>query len=334
MCLPPIDQPIFTDFDTLINLFKGDEVLVLNDTRVVPARLCGHKETGGRVEVFFLELRAGTQFWAMTRGKLRPGYRVLLPLEAEAVMVERDDQGRALFDLHLPPTILHEYPQPEVAIWAWLEEAGKIPLPPYIQRDPDEDDRTRYQTVFAREPGAVAAPTAGLHFTDEILAALRQRGVEICYVTLHVGPGTFLPVKSARLEDHVMHHERYVIPPSTQQALKSHRPVVAVGTTVVRALESFMGLVEADPSLWGSIQEQSTDIFISPGYQWRVVDGLITNFHLPQSTLLMLVSAFAGYERTMNAYRRAVEEEFSFYSYGDSSIFWRPQSRWSYEPTN
>ena len=332
MCLPPDHGPVFTTFNRLVDLFQGDEVLVLNDTKVVPARLHGHKETGGRVEVFFLETCGTSQFWAMTRGKLRPEHRVLLPLGAEAVMVKRDEHGRALFDLQLPDSFLDEHAQPDVAIWSWLEEAGKIPLPPYIQRDPDETDKARYQTVFAREPGAVAAPTAGLHFTDEMLETLKQRGVEVCYVTLHVGPGTFLPVKSEELDDHVMHHERYIVPLHTQKLLRSGRPVIAVGTTVVRALESFMTLIETQASQWGETHEQSTDIFISPGYQWRVVDGLITNFHLPQSTLLMLVSSFAGYDRTMNAYHRAVDEELKFYSYGDSSVFWRPQSRWRYEP--
>jgi S-adenosylmethionine:tRNA ribosyltransferase-isomerase len=247
-------------------------------------------------------------------------------------MVKRDEHGRALFDLQLPDSFLDEHPQPDVAIWSWLEEAGKIPLPPYIQRAPDEADKTRYQTVFAREPGAVAAPTAGLHFTDEMLETLKQRGVKVCYVTLHVGPGTFLPVKSEGLDDHVMHHERYIVPLNTQKLLRSGRPVIAVGTTVVRALESFMTLIETKASQWGEAYEQSTDIFISPGYRWRIVDGLITNFHLPQSTLLMLVSSFAGYDRTMHAYHRAVDEELKFYSYGDSSVFWRPQSRWRYEP--
>ena len=331
MCLPPEGDPHFTMFDQIAQLFRGDEVLILNDTKVVPARLHGHKETGGRVEIFFLEPHEQSQFWAMTRGKLKPGHRVVLPLGAEAVMLERDAQGRALFELELPTDLLNGSARPELAIWAWLEEAGKLPLPPYIQRDPDEDDRTRYQTIFAKAPGAVAAPTAGLHFTDELITALKLRGVQIGYVTLHVGAGTFLPVKSEALEDHVMHHERYSVPRETQALLRAGRPIVAVGTTVVRALESFMALTEENESHWDTVSEQSTDIFISPGYQWRVVDGLITNFHLPQSTLLMLVSAFAGYERTMHAYRRAVDEGLMFYSYGDSSIFWRPRGRWHRE---
>jgi S-adenosylmethionine:tRNA ribosyltransferase-isomerase len=225
-----------------------------------------------------------------------------------ARLESRDEQGVALMSLEG----LEE-------LWSWLEEAGQMPLPPYIKRTADEDDLDRYQTVYAQAPGAVAAPTAGLHFTPELLSALQTKGVELHRLSLLVGPGTFAPVKVDRIEDHHMHTERYHIPESTKRAISTGRPVVAVGTTVVRALESYA----RDPS------QESTDIFITPGYDFQIVDGLITNFHLPQSTLLMLVSAFAGYKLTMESYRRAVEERMRFYSYGDASLYLRPSGRWA-----
>ncbi len=327
MCLKPDHEAEFMPFAKIIDAFQGNEVLVLNDTRVVPARLYGQKATGGRVEVFFLETLANGQILAMTRGKLKPGHQVNLAFDAQATLISRDEHGRGIFDLKLSTRFTENYTQDQ-ALWAWLEEAGKLPLPPYIEREADALDSERYQTVFAREPGAVAAPTAGLHFTQKLLAALQDKGVSVAYVTLHVGPGTFLPVKTDSIEEHVMHSERYSVPLATQELLKSQRPVVAVGTTCVRAIESFMALCEQDPNTWGNEALHATDIFIKPGYQWRSVDGLLTNFHLPQSTLLMLVSAFAGYEQTHQAYQRAIEEKLKFYSYGDASLFWRPQGRW------
>ena len=315
----------FEPFSKIVDAFRGDEVLVLNDTKVVPARLYGHKETGGRVEVFFLEPLGSNQFSAMTRGKVRPGHTVHLPLGARATMISRDPYGQATFSLDLTATPEVEVLDPSSdhqrdidKIWTWLEAAGQLPLPPYIQRQPDERDLDRYQTVYAQSPGAVAAPTAGLHLTDPLLDALRAKGVEICSVTLHVGPGTFLPVKVDVLSDHVMHSERYRVPLNTQRLIEAGRPVVAVGTTVVRALESFAH----DP------KATRTEIFIYPGYTFRVVDGLLTNFHLPQSTLLMLVSAFAGHERALYAYRQAVEAEMMFYSYGDASLFRNMEGCW------
>ena len=366
MCLMPGHEARFTSFERIASLFRGDECLIINDTRVVPARLHGQKPTGARVEVFFLEIahpdardletlsgdlkihhmggdhqeeRYDLYIWAMTRGKLKLGNEVELALGARARLLHRDENGKALLGLKLPPVQSQEEPdaqsnidagsRSEPRLWSWLEEVGKLPPPPYIQRDPDADDYERYQTVFAREPGAVAAPTAGLHFTDELLEALRTRGVSIGTVTLHVGPGTFLPVKSEDLTGHVMHHERYQVPLETQEMLRSGRPIVAVGTTVVRALESFAARVESDATVWGDTSEQSTDIFITPGYTWRVVDGLLTNFHLPQSTLLMLVASFVGYERALQAYRDAVERQLKFYSYGDASLLWRPDGAWT-----
>ena len=322
----------FGVFSDLLSTFKGDEVLVLNDAKVVPARLYGVKESGGQVEVFFLEPapsptppphqalelnHEAVYLRAFTRGRLKPGQRLSLPLGVSGVMVERDAEGVALLALEgLEPSAPSD---PHGALWAWLEQAGQTPLPPYIKRAPDDDDRERYQTVYAKTPGAVAAPTAGLHFTPELLQALQDKGVEVHTLSLIVGPGTFAPVKAERIEDHHMHTERYHVPERTAQAVRSGRPVVAVGTTVVRALESWAH----DPSA------SETSIFITPGYPFQLIDGLITTFHLPQSTLLMLVSAFAGYEVALKSYERAVEEGMRFYSYGDASVFRRPDGRWA-----
>lgn len=327
MMLMPNRDPIFSPFESIIGAFKGDEILVLNDTRVVPARLYGQKSSGGRVEVFFLESLGNDQFLAMTKGRLKPGNIVHLPLGACATFEQRDEHGRGIFSLELNEEFLKKG-EGDVPLWLWLDEAGKLPLPPYIQREADPIDIERYQTVFAKEPGAVAAPTAGLHFTHSLLQDLQAKGVSIAYVTLHVGPGTFLPVKTDQIDEHIMHSERYSIPMDTQDLIRSGRPVIAVGTTTVRALESFVHLTESEPSHWGKELQHNTDIFITPGYTWRVIDGLLTNFHLPQSTLLMLVSAFAGYEQTHYAYQRAIQNRLKFYSYGDASLFWRPNGRW------
>lgn len=318
--------PLFSEFTEIVDRFRGDEVLVLNDTKVVPARLFGEKSSGGKVEVFFLEQLSDQKILAMTRGRIKVGHTVKLPFEASAKLLERDDHGRAIFQLKLPQRFIANG---ESAIWAWLEEAGQLPLPPYITREPDQEDYERYQTIFARSPGAVAAPTAGLHLTESVLKSLRAKGVTIAYVTLHVGPGTFLPVKTEKIDEHVMHRERYRVPLETQELIRSGRPIVAVGTTVVRALESFAELSESHPELCDENTLHETEIFIMPGYQWRVVDGLLTNFHLPQSTLLMLVSALAGYERTRQAYAAAIEKGLRFYSYGDASLLWRAHSRWT-----
>lgn len=331
MALKPLGEATFTSFESILDAFSGNEILVLNDTRVVPARLHGQKRSGGRVEVFFLEPLPEKRFLAMTKGRLKPGNVVQLPLEASATLQSRDEYGRGIFTIELSESfesLDDGIGDCVIPIWAWLEEAGKLPLPPYIQRDADEADLERYQTVFAKEPGAVAAPTAGLHFTEAMLDSLQAKGVTIAYVTLHVGPGTFLPVKADEIDEHVMHSERFSIPLRTQELMRSGQPIIAVGTTTVRALESFVQLTEDQPDLWGSEEQHSTNIFITPGYTWRVIDGLLTNFHLPQSTLLMLVSAFAGYERTRQAYQMAVKERLNFYSYGDASLFWRPNGRW------
>jgi S-adenosylmethionine:tRNA ribosyltransferase-isomerase len=333
-------------FADVLQYFKGDEILVLNDTRVIPARLKGHKSTGGRIEIFFLELLENDYiehiehidqqadnaiyfktiyFKAMTRGKLKPQQSVYLSAGACATLIKRDTHGHATMSLTWNFESLKSALEIDVTeynlqdlFWEWLHHIGEIPLPPYIQRDADQDDTDRYQTVYANQPGAVAAPTAGLHFTQELLEVLQDKGVQIVYITLHVGAGTFLPVKADNLTDHVMHSERYHVPAKTQSYLNSERPIIAVGTTVVRALESFA----QDP------HANRTEIFIYPGYEFKIIDGLLSNFHLPQSTLLMLVSALAGHQTTMQAYRHAVQAQMRFYSYGDASLWVKPQGRW------
>lgn len=300
----------------LADAVRGDELFVFNDTRVVPARLMLDKDTGGRVEVLALHpLDDPRTFVAMARSskRLRPGAALVRDgrplLRVEAAL------GEGRYALRLPDDAAD--------LWSLLDACGEIPLPPYIGRPegPSDADADRYQTVFAREPGAVAAPTAGLHFTDALLARLADRGCEVARVTLHVGPGTFLPVRVERLADHRMHAERYRISEEAAHAINAARdagrPVVAVGTTVVRTLEASAA---STPSGRGRVAagEAETDLFIRPGAPFAVVDQLLTNFHLPGSTLLVLVSAFAGRERVLAAYREAIAERYRFFSYGDA----------------
>ena len=292
---------------------RGDELIVLNDTAVIPARLRGRKDTGGAVEFLVLEElseRPGTVL-AMARGakKLRAGMPISLSADTTLVVSECLDAGH----VHL------ELPR-GAALMDLLNTHGALPLPPYIERPsgPDASDAERYQTVFARAPGAVAAPTAGLHFTPSMLDSMRVNGHEVVTITLHVGPGTFTPVRVRKLAEHRMHLERYEVSAEAAEAVnrarREGRPVLAVGTTTVRTLEACAarhdGLVVAESA--------STDLFIRPGYPLRVVDQLLTNFHLPGSTLLMLVSAFVGRERLLSAYTEAVARGFRFYSYGDA----------------
>ena len=286
-------------------------LFVFNDTRVIPARLRGLKPSGGKFELLLTD-RVGAEGDAerwLARGRplktLKPGMQLDVgPLRIE--IIARRDETTVEVALR---------GQPNVA--TALEQAGEIPLPPYLDREPEAADQERYQTVFAREPGAVAAPTAGLHFGDSLLANLAAHGHERAFVTLHVGPGTFAPLLVDDLRDHKMHEERYHVPAETAAAIakakREGRKVVAVGTTVVRTLESaaLSGLA-AGPS--------STALLIHPPYSFRVVDALVTNFHLPRSTLLALVMAFAGTELTREAYRAAVAERYRFFSYGDAML--------------
>ena len=298
------------DFAQVVDAFQSGDLLVINDTKVIPARLLGHKESGGKVEVFLVRRLAdaeGEDWLCMTRSSrsLKAGIALHLGegLTAEVLPGAEAPHRHIRFQCDGP-------------FLERVEKVGHLPLPPYITRPDDVTDRERYQTVFASNKGAVAAPTAGLHFTEEILQQLRDKGVQICPLTLHVGLGTFLPVRVDDIRTHKMHAELYVVPELTAEAVnraKSEgRRVIALGTTAARALES---AVDQNGGLVAG--EAESEIFIYPGYSFRLVDALITNFHLPKSTLLMLVSALAGRDFILQAYQQAVEERFRFFSYGD-----------------
>jgi S-adenosylmethionine:tRNA ribosyltransferase-isomerase len=287
---------------------RPGDLLVFNDTRVIPARLHGHKESGGRVEILLERITGGHEVRAQVGASKSPkaDSRIRLDDGTQVTVLGRDGEFyRLRFDSDEP---LHQI----------LERAGHMPLPPYIQRDAVAADAQRYQTVFAREPGAVAAPTAGLHFDDALLEALRARGASFGHVTLHVGAGTFQPMRADDVRDHVMHSEWLNVGAQLCAQVAHTRAqggrVIAVGTTVVRSLETAM----RDGALQPFAGE--TRIFIFPGYRIRSVDLLLTNFHLPESTLLMLVSAFAGRERILAAYRHAVAQRYRFFSYGDAML--------------
>jgi len=290
---------------------RAGDLLVFNDTKVIPARLFGHKDTGGKVEILIERLLGEQQALAQIKASKapKPGTQIALDAGGKAGVLERDGGFyRLSFEVDLP-------------LDAWLQHAGQLPLPPYIQRAPDAADGERYQTVFARHTGAVAAPTAGLHFDTPLLAALSARGIGMTYLTLHVGAGTFQPVRAYQLHEHVMHSEWLHVGMDVIENIQRTRAaggrVIAVGTTVVRALESC--LVD------GTLQPFSgpTSIFIYPGYRITSIDALLTNFHLPESTLLMLVSAFAGKERIFSAYHHAIQHCYRFFSYGDAMLIHR-----------
>jgi len=290
-------------------LLRAGDLLVLNDTRVIPARVHGRRPSGGRLEVLFVRPAGRDDTWdVLVRGTPRPGERVHLP-DADGEWTVALGDGLWRLAIRAPGGVL-----------AWLDRHGEVPLPPYIDRPagPSAGDRDRYQTVYARTPGAVAAPTAGLHFTPELLAAVARAGVATATLTLHVGPGTFQPIRVDELAGHEMAPERYVMPPETVAAVVAARAgggrVVAVGTTTVRALES----AAADGGLAAGAGEAR--LFIHPGHRFRVVDALLTNFHLPRSPLLALVAAFAGWETIRNAYEAAVAARYRFYSFGDAML--------------
>lgn len=297
-------------FKNLAGYLRAGDLLVMNETKVIPARLFGVKPSGGRVEIFLLRRFAAAQEqWECllkASKKFKAGQIILLESGMMAEVISRSGAenwlveftGREPFD-------------------TWLDREGHIPLPPYMQREDSAEDRDRYQTVVARNPGAVAAPTAGLHFTTDLLATIAAMGVETSFLTLHTGLGTFHPVRVERVEDHLIHSERYAIPAETASAINRTKSaggrVIAVGTTSARTVEQCAGITgEVLPG------EGDADIFIYPGYCFKVVDALITNFHLPESTLLMLVSAFAGTKYVLDAYKEAVSRGFRFYSYGDA----------------
>ncbi|SBT09952.1 S-adenosylmethionine:tRNA ribosyltransferase-isomerase [Candidatus Accumulibacter aalborgensis] len=304
-------------FGDLPELIAAGDLLVFNDTRVIRARLFGRKESGGRIEVLIERISDARHALAQIRASKspKPGSRILLEDAITLIVRERSGEQGEFFALELAG---------EGDLWALIEKHGRLPLPPYITHAAGSDDEKRYQTVFARHPGAVAAPTAGLHFDDALLAQLGERGIEAAWLTLHVGAGTFQPVRVHSVAEHRMHAERFEIPPATIAAIaRTHArggQVIAVGTTSLRALEAAAqgGELHAGPA--------ETDIFITPGYPFRVVDRLITNFHLPKSTLLMLVSAFAGMDAIRSAYRHAISHGYRFFSYGDAMFLDRRES--------
>ena len=297
-------------FGDLPDVLRPGDLLVFNDTKVIPARLLGEKDTGGKVEVLVERVLEGHRALAQVRASKspKPGGRILLEDQLEVVVLGR--QGE-MFELQFPesPSVLE-----------LLERHGRIPLPPYIARSADTDDRQRYQTVFARRPGAVAAPTAGLHFDQPLLDALRAMGVDVGFVTLHVGAGTFQPVRVEDLAQHHMHAEYVDVGETVCRQIDAARQrggrVIAVGTTTVRSLEAAVRDGRVAPF------SGETRLFITPGYRFKSIDGLLTNFHLPESTLLMLVCAFGGYAQVMHAYRHAVAEGYRFFSYGDAMLLW------------
>ena len=309
LVVPPAPRP-FADagIRDLPALLEPGDLLVFNDTRVIPARLFGQKTSGGRVEILIERLLPGNEARAQIGASKspKPGGRIALDAGGAAEVLGRDGEF-----YHL------RFEVPE-SLEAWLLHAGRLPLPPYIQREAGADDQARYQTVFAREVGAVAAPTAGLHFDEPLLEALRARGVEFGHVTLHVGAGTFQPVRVDDLHQHRMHSEWLNVGAALVAQVRATRArggrVVAVGTTVVRALESAWREDGLEPFAG------ETQIFILPGHRIRSIDALLTNFHLPESTLLMLVSAFAGRDRILEAYAHAIAARYRFFSYGDAML--------------
>jgi len=303
-----LSDRLFTD---IIDLINERDLLVFNDTKVIPARLFGKKQSGGKVEVLIERILDDTHAIAHVRASKAPKAGSLIELD-KGYFCEVLGRADDLFQLNF---------KGDTGLLALLEQIGHMPLPPYITRADDESDLTRYQTVFARKAGAVAAPTASLHFDLETLEKIKTKGVRTAFVTLHVGSGTFQPVRVENLSEHLMHKEYYVVPSETVAAVRQARArggrVIAIGTTAVRALESASrsGQLEAG---FGD-----TDLFITPGYEFKSVDAMLTNFHLPESTLLMLVSAFAGYAPIMNAYRHAIERAYRFFSYGDAMLLSR-----------
>ncbi len=299
-----VEHAMFSD---LAEYLPPEGLLIMNDSRVFPARLTGTSENGGTVKFLLLERVSDNEWIALANRskRVREGSRYRFPGNMEAVVLGREDEGHKLrFNARLT--------------WDLLEEIGSTPLPPYIKRDADRKDCDDYQTVYAREPGSVAAPTAGLHFSEEIIEQVCSRGVEIAYITLHVGIGTFTPIRTDRVEDHRMHEERYTVPEKTAEAvrhaLREGRKITAVGTTAVRALESWTA---EGTDRAGTF---TTRLFIYPGFRFRLVDAMVTNFHTPRSSLLAMVSAFAGEDTIRKAYGKAIDKGYRFFSYGDAML--------------
>ena len=318
--LPPIDHV----FHALPSLLKAGDLLVFNDTQVIKARLFGEKPTGGKVELLVERVLGGNQVAAHMRVSKKPEVGTTLKLvEAPAAAGGQAD--------HFSATLLGRWPDADGTMFRFvltndagddphtlMEKHGHVPLPPYIDHADSANDAARYQTVFAKHPGAVAAPTAALHFDEALLAQLDAKGIHRATVTLHVGAGTFQPVKTENLAEHTMHSEWYQVPPATQQAITDCQArggrVVAVGTTCVRTLESWAAT---------GLASGETTIFITPGFAFKLIDGLVTNFHLPKSSLMMLVSALAGYDHIRALYAHAIAQQYRFFSYGDAMLLWR-----------
>lgn len=310
-----------TLFASLAEHLRPGDLLVLNNTKVFPARLLGHRlPSGGAVECLLIKPLGGDQWEALMHPgqKLKPGARVVFEgsgLRLHGEVLARHFHGRRTIRL---------WADEGIDVATVIDRIGHVPLPPYIKREDRPSDRDRYQTVYARERGSIAAPTAGLHFTDAVLDVLASRGVERTELTLHVGYGTFKPIRGARIDEHVVDPEAFVVPVDAAAALtrarREGRRIIAVGTTTVRALESLT--VGKDGGEDGNVNASTADaqLFIRPGHEFRLVDGVITNFHLPQSSLLVLVAAFAGRERILAAYREAVARGYRFYSYGDAML--------------
>ncbi len=294
-------------FTDITGLLQAGDLLVMNNTRVIPARMFGQKSTGGKIEVLVERVIDQQTLLTQVRASKppKPGTQLILGDRYTLTVTERVDD---FYQLHLDAD--------QTSVFEMMHAIGHMPLPPYIQRDDQDTDHARYQTVYAQHDGAVAAPTAGLHFDDELLKQLSSQGVQQAFVTLHVGAGTFQPVRVENIAEHKMHREWLDVPAQTVDLINRTRQaggkVVAVGTTTVRSLETAALNGELKP------YQGETDIFITPGFSFRVVDALITNFHLPQSTLLMLISAFAGHAQTLNAYQHAVQQRYRFFSYGDA----------------
>lgn len=304
-----LNDALFVDLPSCL---QAGDLVVFNDTRVIKARLFGHKHTGGSVEVLIERVINQHLAYAHVRASRAPKVGGLLKLSGvfDVEVTARHDD---LFELHFLS---------ETAVLDLLEQYGALPLPPYITHEATSDDETRYQTVFSKHLGAVAAPTAGLHFNDAMLDTLKQKGIGIAYVTLHVGAGTFQPVRVDNIRDHKMHSELYSISQTTVDMIAETKrrggKVTAIGTTALRALESAVRVSASNPEGFLQAGSSETDIFITPGSRFKVVDRLFTNFHLPKSTLLMLVSAFAGVENIKKAYAHAIEKQYRFFSYGDA----------------
>jgi S-adenosylmethionine:tRNA ribosyltransferase-isomerase len=307
-------QPIHRIFSQLPDLLQAGDLLVFNDTKVVKARLFGEKATGGKLELLIERVVSNNEVVAHMKVSKKPRLGDWVHLDGNG-----DDVIKARLIGRWPGVdgALFRFELSHDPYWV-MEQFGHVPLPPYIEHADEVDDEQRYQTVFAKHPGAVAAPTAALHFDEALFAQLQAKGVERAFVTLHVGAGTFQPVKTENIADHTMHFERYSIPAETLVAIQKCKArgsrVIAVGTTSVRSLESYAKTQQTSGD---------TNIFITPGFEFQTVDMLITNFHLPKSTLMMLVSAFAGYEHIMALYKTAVQEKYRFFSYGDSMLLSR-----------